>query len=75
MLDVEYNEIQSLALQCLVGAAKNADNRMIIRVCGGLMKLIEYLQDETYVATHEKALAVLGVVSINWVIVLISTMG
>jgi hypothetical protein len=62
MLDVEYNEIQSLAMQCLVGAAKNADNRMIIRVCGGLMKLIEYLQDETYVATHEKALAVLGVV-------------
>lgn len=60
-LDVEYNEIQSLAMQCLVGAAKNAQNRMIIRVCGGLMKLIAYLGEPEYAATHEKALEVLGV--------------
>ena len=61
-LDVEYNEIQSLALQCLVGAAKNANNRMIIRVAGGLTKLVEYLAESKYEATHEKALGVLGVV-------------
>jgi hypothetical protein len=61
MLDSEFNEVQSLALQCLVGAAKNAENRMIIRVCGGLAKLIEYLGDGEFEATHEKALEVLAV--------------
>lgn len=56
MLKSDYNEVQSLALDCVCAAARNSKNREIIRIIGGMECLITYLQDETFHATHEKAL-------------------
>ena len=60
MLNSEFNEVQSLGLQCIVNAAKNAYNREIIRICGGLTRLIDYLTEEEMKPTHGKALEALA---------------
>lgn len=60
MLNSEFKEVQSLGLQCIVAAAKNSYNREIIRICGGLTRLIDYLSDEEMKATHDRALQALA---------------
>lgn len=60
LLDSPYNEIQSLALQCIQMASKNKVNRKIVQDCGALPRLLEYCADEKYAATHCQALETLG---------------
>eukprot|EP00040_Diaphanoeca_grandis_P014431 m.73199 g.73199 ORF g.73199 m.73199 type:complete len:799 (+) comp24536_c0_seq1:174-2570(+) len=60
VLDSEYNELQSLALKCLLAATRITRNRMIVRVSGGLVKLIEFINKPEFQATHAQALNVLA---------------
>eukprot|EP00038_Savillea_parva_P009597 m.184615 g.184615 ORF g.184615 m.184615 type:complete len:778 (+) comp16183_c0_seq1:43-2376(+) len=60
LLHSEYTELQSLALTALARACKNARNQMIVRVCGGLEKLLDMVSNTEYTACHAQALEVLG---------------
>lgn len=58
LLDSEYAEIQSLALQALASAARHCRNQMIVRVCGGLEKLLHFVANPEYQRAHAQALEV-----------------
>ena len=60
VLDSEYSELQSLALSCLMAACRNNRNRMIVRVSGGLVKLLQFIGNPKFAASHSQALQVLA---------------
>ena len=60
VLDSEYSELQSLALSCLMAACRNNRNRMIVRVSGGLVKLLQFIGNAKFAASHSQALQVLA---------------
>ena len=60
LLDSEYPELQSLSLAALAKAAQHKRNQMIVRVCGGLEKLLGMVSKPEYAACHAQILRVLG---------------
>jgi len=60
LLDSEYPELQSLSLAALAKAAQNKRNQMIVRVCGGLEKLLGMVSKAEYASCHSQVLKVLG---------------
>lgn len=60
LLGSDYPELQQLALACLGRAARNQSNRTAIREKGGLERLIHFVSNAEFQASHPKALQALS---------------